>query len=250
MSKFSAANQSTALPKSRLRYWAAVLCGVAVTIVALWAARWQDRRADYKRGLQAQVQAAQQLPSLNLNRESIPANASWRRVKASGVWLPAKAVFLDNRIYKGQPGREVLMPLDLGNGQAVLVNRGWTPQAAGQRSQLPAVKTASDTVLLQGILIDRLPRYSGWGDQYPPHLPALWPNFDSAAYAQASGLLVLNGVMLQTSAAPDGLTRDWPAPASDVDRHLGYRFQWLAIALLAAGLTLYFGTSPWRKKNT
>ncbi len=249
MTQFSAAKRANHSLRLRLRYWAAVVCGVAVTALALWAARWQDQRADFKRGMQAQIQAAQQLPALNLNRDSLSVNADRRRVEARGVWLPAKAVFLDNRIYKGQPGREVLMPLDLGNGQAVLVNRGWIPQPAGQRSQLPTIDTATEAVSLRGVVLDRLPRYSGWGDQYPPRLPALWPNFDVATYAQASGLSLANGVVLQTSPAQDGLIRDWPAPASDVDRHLGYRFQWLAIALVAAGLTLYFGISPWRKKN-
>ncbi len=34
----------------------------------------------------------------------------------------------------------------------------------------------------------------------------------------------------QAGAAPDGLVRHWPAPATDVQKHYGYAVQWFAIA--------------------
>ena len=38
----------------------------------------------------------------------------------------------------------------------------------------------------------------------------------------------------------DGLVRDWPDPGSGVEKHLGYAFQWYALAVLAAGLWARF----------
>jgi surfeit locus 1 family protein len=268
--KSSPAGQSSQSGKFRptAKYWLAIVFGLAVTALAFSAAAWQHQRAQFKRGLQAASVAAQQAPALDLTRQPLPPLAdvrtqaqlqaqtqaqaqnplNRRRVRASGAWLPEKAVFLDNRIYKGRPGREVLMPLRLDNGAHVLVNRGWIAQPAGQRGELPQIRTQPQA-RIDGLLMDRLPHYSGWGDRYAQNLPAVWPNFDMQAYRQASGLTDLQWIVLQTSPSGDGLVRDWPAPGSDVDRHLGYQFQWLGLALLAAGLTLYFGISPWRNRK-
>ena len=41
--------------------------------------------------------------------------------------------------------------------------------------------------------------------------------------------------------AGDGLLRDWPRPAVDVQKHYGYAFQWFCLAALIAAL--YIGLS-------
>ena len=47
-------------------------------------------------------------------------------------------------------------------------------------------------------------------------------------------------LLLQTSAAPDGLRRDWPAYNSKAGMHIGYSIQWAAFGLIAVGAYLYF----------
>ncbi|MBC8056770.1 MAG: SURF1 family protein, partial [Rhizobiales bacterium] len=42
------------------------------------------------------------------------------------------------------------------------------------------------------------------------------------------------------STAGDGLLRDWPHPAVDVQKHYGYAFQWFALGALMAGLYVWF----------
>ena len=42
------------------------------------------------------------------------------------------------------------------------------------------------------------------------------------------------------STAGDGLRREWPLPALDVDRHYGYAFQWFALGALMTGLYVWF----------
>ena len=158
-------------------------------------------------------------------------------------------MYLDNRLYNRQPGREVLVPLQTENNQVILVNRGWLPQPAAQRAQIPKVLHPSGPVQLEGILVSTRPIYLGWGDSNHPVFPNIRPHLNFEAYRQASNLPQIKWIMLQTSPSADGLIRDWPQPASEISKHLGYRFQWLAIALVTASLTLYFGISPWRKKN-
>jgi surfeit locus 1 family protein len=230
-------------------HWFALTLGVIVTAIACWAAYWQDQRAGAKRSRDMQVEAAKAAPAIDLNVQQPTASDVWRHARVTGTFLHVKAVYLDNRLYNRQPGREVLVPLQTENNQVILVNRGWLPQPAAQRAQIPKVLHPTGPVQLEGILVSTLPHYSGWGDQYPPVLPNIWPNLNLAAYRQASNLPQIKWIMLQTSPSADGLIRDWPQPASEISKHLGYRFQWLAIALVTASLTLYFGISPWRKKN-
>ncbi|MES1163417.1 MAG: SURF1 family protein, partial [Rhizobacter sp.] len=40
--------------------------------------------------------------------------------------------------------------------------------------------------------------------------------------------------------AGDGLLREWPRPAVDVQKHYGYAFQWFALCALMAGLYVWF----------
>jgi cytochrome oxidase assembly protein ShyY1 len=40
-------------------------------------------------------------------------------------------------------------------------------------------------------------------------------------------------VIEQLSDTRDGLIRDWPRPSTGIDRHLGYAFQWYALAATA-----------------
>jgi surfeit locus 1 family protein len=42
------------------------------------------------------------------------------------------------------------------------------------------------------------------------------------------------------STADDGLLRQWPRPAVDVQKHYGYAFQWFALGALMAGLYVWF----------
>lgn len=233
-----------------VKYWLAVTTGIILTAIACWAAYWQDQRADSKRLREVQRQAAKAAPIINLNIQYPTPNDAWRRAKVIGHFLPAKAIYLDNRLYKSQPGREVLMPIEAANSkQIVLINRGWVAQPAAQRMQIPQVSTPASLIELEGVLVRDLPHYSGWGDHYNASLPNIWPNLNLKAYQQASGFPQIEWIMLQTSPADDGLIRDWPQPASEISKHLGYRFQWLLIALITASLTLYFGISSWRKKN-
>jgi surfeit locus 1 family protein len=39
---------------------------------------------------------------------------------------------------------------------------------------------------------------------------------------------------------PDGLLREWPAPAAGVHKHHGYAFQWFALSALSILLYVWF----------
>lgn len=226
-----------------------VLVG-ALLVIALTARLgwWQLDRARQKLDLQAAMDAELALPPLD-NGALGGAGQLHRRVALTGQWLPQHTVWLDNRPMDGRAGFYVVTPLRLtGRGDVVLVQRGWAPRDAGDRTRVPAMPLAEGSARLEA-------RIAIW----PSHRLALSPaaesgpirqNLDFAQLARDLGV-ALRPLSLQQLSAPepaDALQRDWPVPVQDVWKNQGYALQWFALCALIAGLALWYGwISPRRR---
>ncbi|WP_344614922.1 SURF1 family protein [Dactylosporangium salmoneum] len=76
-------------------------------------------------------------------------HAQWTRVTVTGTYDPAHEILVRGRTVEGAVGFEVLTPLVLGDGKAVLVDRGWVrPASSGALTapQVPAAPSGSVTV--------------------------------------------------------------------------------------------------------
>ena len=69
-------------------------------------------------------------------------SARWTRVKATGHYDGTREVLVRGRTVDGQVGFEVITPLVLADGSAVLVDRGWVPPAPGGAIAMPSVPPA------------------------------------------------------------------------------------------------------------
>ncbi|MCL4185281.1 MAG: SURF1 family protein [Burkholderiaceae bacterium] len=226
------------------------LAALALVIATVSLGNWQMRRADEKRALHAQREAADHDAPVQLSGGDIdPATLIGRRVVARGQFVPRWTVFVDNRTHKGIAGFHVLSPLRItGSDRHVLVLRGWIARDPHDRARLPALHTPSGEVEVEGRAEHDLERVLELGSTAPPGpQDRLWQNADVAAFARWSGLAMQPLLLRQTSAPrvgqagrDDGLVREWPDPGSGVDKHLGYAFQWYALAVLAAGLWVRF----------
>ncbi|MBN9430408.1 MAG: SURF1 family protein [Burkholderiales bacterium] len=243
------------------------LAALALIALTVSLGNWQMRRADEKRALQAQREAAEASAPLPLAGGTIdPAQLDGRRISARGRFDLAHSVFIDNRTHQGIAGFHVLTPLKIaGSDRYVLVLRGWVARDPAERSRLPMLNDPAADVELIGIGQRDLAKTLELGESAPPG-PAdrLWQNADLASFGRWSGLPLQPLVLRQTEAAQrvaageavaagaaqqptaagavldDGLLREWPVPGSDVDKHLGYAFQWYGLATLALGLWLWF----------
>ena len=121
--------------------WAtlATLAGVALTIALGY---WQLGRADTKQALQNRISdLARQAPIVIAINDVKLEDVELRPIEARGRYEPRYVVFIDNRLYKHQPGYYVMMPLRLaGSDKVLLINRGWV-SAGAERNQSPQVKT-------------------------------------------------------------------------------------------------------------
>jgi cytochrome oxidase assembly protein ShyY1 len=218
---------------------------IMVFAAAMSLGQWQLRRADEKRAMQAQVDAAAHSVPVSIAPEPIdPAAVDGRRVAVRGRWVADQTVFIDNRTYRGVAGFYVVTPVKIeGSDLQVLVMRGWVARDAQDRLRLPPVATPEGPVEVEGLAQARIPQVMelqkapvpGPGDR-------IWENLDYPRFEQWSGARLQQVLIRQSadSAVADGLVRDWPKAGLDVDRHLGYAFQWFLIAAVTAGLWIYF----------
>ncbi|HEU4852783.1 MAG TPA: SURF1 family protein [Telluria sp.] len=197
--------------------------------------QWQDRRALEKtaRG-ELLAQRAGQAP-LDIGMAALaPGDVEYRRVSATGTFVPEWAVYLDNRPQGKQAGLYVLIPLRLsGSDRHVLVARGWVPRNAAQRERIVEYATPAGEVTVTGIAVAEMPRVMELGTQPAIARGAILQNIKPDAFAAASGLAVQPFFVQQEGDAGDGLVRDWPAPSLGVEKHQGYAFQWYALTVMA-----------------
>ena len=208
---------------------AAAACAAGIAL-----GNWQAGRAEEKRLLAAQVARSMGAPpteisSQEVNRESLVST----RVAASGRFIDAHTVYLDNKLRRGRPGYEVVTPLRL-NGTHVLVNRGWV--AAGRtREVLPDVPVPAGTVRIEGLALAHLPRALSAGAAPSGKVRQ---NLELEAFAQETGLRLQPIVIEQHSPTGDGLLREWPQPGYGVEKHETYALQWYSLAVLAVVLLI------------
>lgn len=204
---------------------------------------WQRDRAHQKEALQAQIGRYASAAPRTVGAAPLPlVEIEFHRVRATGTFMPALAVYLDNRPYNDQPGFYVVMPLELQGGGYVLVNRGWLPRSIDGRTGMAPYDTPRGTVTVEGVArADASRAYELGAGASAPH-QKIRQNLGVASYAAETGLPLQPFVIQQTGfvpAAQDGLVRDWPQPATGVERNYGYMLQWWGMAAAALGFGLY-----------
>lgn len=232
---------------------------VAALVVVVGTARlgwWQLDRAHQKLERQSAIEQRQGLPALQveeLDAAPVPLDQQhYRPIQLRGRWIPSATVFLDNRPWKGRAGFIVVTPLELPDGRAVLVQRGWMPRDFQDRQQIVPPPTPAGEVRSLGRIAPPPARlYEFDGAASGP----IRQNLDLASYAAETRLKLLP-VSVQlldvpgTPAAADGLVRDWPLPASDVHKHYGYAAQWFALCALTLALYVWFQIIVPRRRRT
>jgi surfeit locus 1 family protein len=169
-----------------------------------------------------------------------------RQVVLRGTLLAQHTVFLDNRQMRGKPGFYVVTPLRLeGTGSVILVERGWVQRNFVQRDKLPDIATPQGAVELGGRLAPPPAKlYEFAGTERGP----IRQNIDLAQFRAETGLALLPLSVQQTGEPSEGLLREWPEPASGVEKHYGYAFQWWALSALIAILYAWFQFIAPRRK--
>lgn len=191
-----------------------IIAAVVAISVAAGCVRlgiWQLDRLGQRRARNAALSGRLALPPLELRGGTITADsARQRRVVARGVYDFSAERTWPGRSFDGTPGVALITPLRLGDGSAVLVDRGWVPSPDAFHVD-HGLYREPDTAQVTGLALIP-PR--GRGDVTPEgFLPFV--------------------VQVDMPGPPGGLPRRWPPPAFDNGPHLSYAVQWFSFALIA-----------------
>lgn len=235
----------------RARFWIVTAASVVAALLTARLGAWQLSRADEKDAWQAAIVARAALPVIAgaaLARNGAQATQQLhRRAELDGQWLAEHTLYLDNRPHQGRTGFIVVTPLRLPDGGAILVQRGWSPRHAQDRTLVAPLETPSGPVQVSGRLApepSRLYEFAGAPQG------AIRQNLDITELARERALDLRPITLLQLGGANDGLVRDWPEPGATSHKNLGYAFQWFGLSALIASLYVWFQLLRPRRPRT
>jgi len=185
---------------------------------------WQLDRLHERRQRNALLLAARARPPIAVDG-SLPADSARnRRLLARGVYDYAHERLWRGRSYEGVPGVDLVTPLRLAGGGAVLVDRGWAPSPDAYHVDQAAYREGDSAVVLGlGMLAPR-----ARGDVDPTRLR------DSLPYPLLPFVvqqLPSDSPTVRRSAA---LLIRWPTPELSDGPHLSYAIQWFSFAVIIA----------------
>jgi cytochrome oxidase assembly protein ShyY1 len=177
------------------------------------------------------------LTTLLPHQDSSAPDAQWRRVTATGHYLPEAQVLARLRVIDGDPAFEVLTPFAVDGGPVVLVDRGYVRPEQG--SKVPPISSApSATVTITARLRDSEPVVQG----KDPFREGGTQQVYSINTAQISSLtrVPLAGSYLQLVEGQPGGLGVIALPRLDAGPFLSYGIQWIAFGIIAPILLGYF----------
>jgi surfeit locus 1 family protein len=155
-------------------------------------------------------------------------------VRASGRFVAAQQIFIDNRIHAGRAGFHVISPLAIaGSDAVVLVNRGWIARSSTYPAP-PDVPVPSGDQVVEGLAT--VPPARVLELSADTVSGSVWQNLSIPRYAARSGMPVLPVVILAPPAP--GLAAVEETPDAGIAKHREYSLTWFALAATVAALWL------------
>jgi len=200
---------------------------VIVLVVAMInLAFWQLRRLHERRQFNAEVRANATQPVVPLDdlRAGLQQHApvEWRRVSATGTYVPGHQFLVVNRAQNGDPGQNVVDALQLDDGALVLVNRGFVKET----DRVPAEPRG--TVKVIGRLRNSEHRRTGQASDIGTDVLTEIRRVDIDVLREQFKSPVLPMYIEQLESAPhdDANLQPIVAPTLDEGPHLSYTVQW------------------------
>lgn len=224
--------------------WKLTLLVLVLLPIMLRLGFWQLAREAEKEQLQAIYTERQQQSAVPLETLEASGDLQYLQVLLEGEYDSAHVFLLDNKIYQGQVGYEVIQPFTTDSGLVVFVNRGWLAQA-GDRSVLPQPEAIEGRVALNGSVYVPVGEQLILGDIQPG---TQWPKIVQSL--EIDELALLAGITAATTWFPysirlgEGaagvLERNWSVISTTPEKHRGYAVQWFAMATALILLYLHY----------
>jgi cytochrome oxidase assembly protein ShyY1 len=216
-------------------------------VLAPWQLGKNSRTSRENEQIQTSLDTAPvALKTLLPQQDSRAANEQWRRVTATGHYLPDVQVLARLRVVEGEQAFEVLAPFAVDDGPTVLVDRGYVRPEPG--SHVPAIaRPPQDTVTITARLRDSEPLVR---DKEPFSRDGFQQVY-SVNTEQVSVLtrVPLTGSYLQLVENQPGGLGLIGIPHLDAGPFLSYGIQWISFGILAPIGLGYFAYSEIRARR-
>ena len=214
---------------------------LTLIIVMINLCLWQVRRLDEKKDRNALIVSQTKIAPVSVaDLASLgPHQVEYRQVTMTGRYDTSKEVAVKNRTFNGAPGRDLVTPLvPSDGGRAILVLRGWMPQAVTDvTAPFDDVAPPAGPVTVTGWLMPTEP------------VPALGHENPFISDSEVSRLAIreiakrraidTGDVYLQmesqTPASASSRLTLVPLPELDEGPHFSYAVQWAIFSAIAAG---------------
>ena len=225
--------------------WLAVVLFFAVLTLLFALGFWQLVRGFEK----ADIDARSNLAAGNFSTIDSAADnwaaLSYTFADLKGVWREDRSFLLQNRLWKGRPGVEVLVPFLLTDGTWLLVNRGWVAMNPGDSRELPEIPPLISSMAPRGQLYQPAKGFTlGETIQGAIEWPVGILYYDFAALSNALGHSLAPVVLVLNPQHPDSFVTIWRPASITPERHYAYVAQWWGLAL-----TLIIFGFIWRRKT-
>lgn len=224
--------------------WLGVSAYVLMMLLLCSLGVWQLGRAEQKKQMLLQQQAAIDSGVINLNQQAVAdvSAVRYRKAKLTGHYDLAHQFLLDNQIVDGKTGYFVLTPFRVDGQQAtILINRGWLA-VGGDRNQMPDLTMRTEPTEVTG-RINQFPSVGLVlkGAEIPTeNWPSVVQVVDSKVLSQKLGYEIAAFQIELDSSVAEGYRREWkinvPIPP---EKHLAYAVQWFGLALTLTALFIW-----------
>ena len=232
------------MTKSRFRPGVAATISVLIMLpILIGLGVWQIQRLAWKTALIARLEQ-----QIHASPVAVPPSidnlADWslKPVTVQGIYDPATIAIIPGRVHQGVLGSKILTLLRRSDGVAVVIDRGWVPQA--DVADWLAQKNLPPTGVRS---ISGLARVPEAGNIFTPHNQPeqhIWYQPDPLAMARYWDITGVAPIWVQQT-VPETQPRApviGTLPSPDLpNNHLGYAITWFGLALVLLVIYLVFG---------
>ncbi|MGA9492081.1 MAG: SURF1 family protein [Mycobacterium sp.] len=186
------------------------------------------------------------LKNLLPQQNSSAPDAQWRRVTATGRYLPDKQLVVRLRVAEGDPALEVLIPFAVDGGPTVLVDRGYVRPLPGSRVP-PMPPPPPEPVTITARLRDSEAPVLDKDSFVSDGVRQVY-SIDVQHIAQLTGVPLAGSYLQLVDDQPGGLGVI-ALPHLDAGPFLSYGIQWITFGVVAPILLGYFAYSELRARR-
>lgn len=223
---------------------------VLLTWLAVWLGQWQFDRLEDRRDRNDIILRNESMDPVPVETimgvgEPVAAEEQWSIVRARGTYAAEDAVYVRYRTHDGRSGVQVTVPLDLGNGTSLLVDRGWW--ATQNRGEIPTDVPAppqGEVEIVGRVRSDATGDATKVTDQSTRAI-------SSVKISEALDRSLLGGFveLVEENPGPEVGLKPTAEPEVDEGPHFFYGIQWWFFGALAVFGFFYLLYDEWRDRR-